>query len=202
MEALAKVRDAVGSGDNPKQDEKRALEAVAKALAVQSGKKSITAHPELLVPERVGRKLREEGEKEVKEWMRNGPRWLEMMDVGNVSFSQANKMSVAFPRGSKPSNREIIYEKKVLNHVMQRINPITPTPGGNGHQFKLATVVALVVPLWLDELRKAKADIPIDWAAARDRKASGEFHFNQIFSCEIWVYQAAVRTTRPTPSGH
>lgn len=181
MEALAKVRDVVGTGDDAKQDEKRALEAVAKALAVQRGRKSITAHPELLVPERVGKKLREEGEKEVKEWMRHPPRWVEMMDVGNVSFSQANKMSIAFPRGSKPSNKDIIYEKKVLNHVMQWINPISPTPGGNGHQFKLATVVGLVIPLWLDEMRKAKVEVPIDWATRK-----GKLLVSHMF-CFTWA---------------
>ncbi|GAQ87046.1 hypothetical protein KFL_003270130 [Klebsormidium nitens] len=161
--ALAKVRDAVGTGENPREDEKRALEAVAKALAVKSGKKLITAHPELLVPERVGKKLREEGEKEVVAWMRNPARWLKMMDVGDISFSRADKLTVAFPLGSKPPNKDIILEKKVLNAVMQQVNPISPTPGGNGHQFGLARGVELVLPLWLDEMKKAGKAVRVNW---------------------------------------
>jgi hypothetical protein len=163
-DALGKIKDAVGMGENSEEDEKRALGAVANALAVKSGKKRITAHcPELIVPERMGQKFRDEGEKAVVKWMHNPARWCKMMDLGEISFRRADKLSIAFPKGAKPSNKDIIHEKKVLNHVMQEINPITPTPGGNMHQFNLSTAIGLAIPLWMDEMSKAKVLLPVDW---------------------------------------
>jgi hypothetical protein len=161
-DALGKIKDAVGMGENSEEDEKRALGAVANALAVKSGKKRITAHPELIVPERIGQKFRDEGEKAVVKWMHNPARWCKMMDLGEISFRRADKLSIAFPKGAKPSNKDIIHEKKVLNHVMQEINPITPTPGGNGHQFNLSTAIGLAIPLWMDEMSKAKVSLRVD----------------------------------------
>jgi hypothetical protein len=167
--ALEKIRNAVGTGGDSEEDEKRALEAVAKALSVKSGKKRVTAHPELLVPERINKKLREEGEKAVVEWMHNPARWCKMMDLGEISFRRADKLSVAFPKGAKPSNKAIIREKKVLNHVMQEINPITATPGENWHGFHLETAIRLTIPLWVDELQKAKAEMPINWETRKGK---------------------------------
>jgi hypothetical protein len=147
---LEKIKVIVGTGEDAEEDEKRALEAMGRAFSIKSGKRSLTAHAELMVPSRVKDKLQEEGKKAVFAWMRTPGRWAEVMDVADISFSRATKLAGAFPPGAKPANKDIILSKKKLNHVMQIINPIKETPGGNGHQVELPTLLSLLVPLWLD----------------------------------------------------
>jgi hypothetical protein len=186
VDALERVKEAVGTGEDDKEDERRALEAFGRAFGVQSGKKSLTAHPELIVPKRVGDKLQGEGEKAIVEWMRNPARWVKVMDKGEISFRRADKLSGGYPPGAKPANKDIIHKKKVLNHVMQIINPISETPGTNGHQFQLAKLLPLLTPLWMDEMRKAKAPVPIDF-----EKKTGNFMIRGIvllFVCPCYTF--------------
>jgi hypothetical protein len=146
-DTLEKIKGIVSTGEDPEKDEKRALETIGRAFSVKSGKKSLTAHPELMVPGRVKEQLQEEGRKAVVAWMRTPGRWAKVMDLADISFSRASKLSEAFPPGAKLANKDIILEKKKLNHVMQIINLIKETPGGNGHQFQLPTLLSLLVPL-------------------------------------------------------
>ncbi|GAQ79382.1 hypothetical protein KFL_000290320 [Klebsormidium nitens] len=155
--ALKSIQRVVGSfaltGDTQAH-----LKAIARALQVASGGRSLVADPSFLVPERTRLKQDKETRKTLLGSMYDPEAWIQLYDDYNITFKSGRGIGGILPRGAKPNDNKLLATKKYLDDLMVEILPIKPTAGGNGHMVSAASVMGLTLPFYYAKMEdKARA---------------------------------------------
>jgi hypothetical protein len=136
QKALKAIERVVG-GVDVTGDATAPLRAVAQALQVASGRRSLVVDPSLLVPERTRLKLAKETRKSMLATIYDPEGWIQLYDENNITFKSGRAFGAILPFHAKPNDNKLLEAKKYIDEIMDEINPISPTPGGNGHMVSL-----------------------------------------------------------------
>ena len=110
------------------------------------------------IPARFLEQIRQEGAERFKKTMRDPQRITEAMSRAHMSFDQYDrflKYLVPGEKGVKASRRTIVYARHAIGDLMQRINPIKKTAGGDGYGHNAVRFFQCLLPAYFNRCARA-----------------------------------------------